>query len=163
LKSRGMYFIRDGVYLHWSYLICPLKHEGCTTRKGYFSAKVETVTKDVECLFGILKNVGNSRVWNKLAWNEGSWKGVCCMYNSAQHAAWGFWDSRQWGACGSWCTCWCRCHLVAGCDGSTKFFQVVRGESHSSRVDEKAKLSFCPYGLCFLNGEEVKDWCVGRF
>ena len=33
----------------------PFKHEGCATQKGYFSSNLESVRKDVECLFGILK------------------------------------------------------------------------------------------------------------
>jgi hypothetical protein len=42
-----------GIYLIC--LICPFKHEGCATQKGYFSSNLESVGKDVECLFGILK------------------------------------------------------------------------------------------------------------
>ncbi len=36
-------------------MICLFKHEGCATQMGYFSSNLESVRKDVECLFGILK------------------------------------------------------------------------------------------------------------
>ena len=53
--TRGVYFICDGGYLRWPSLICPFKHESCSTQKGYFSSRLESVRKDVECTFGILK------------------------------------------------------------------------------------------------------------
>ena len=53
--SRGLYLICDGGYLRWPCLICPFKHESCSTQKGYFSSNLESVRKDVECTFGILK------------------------------------------------------------------------------------------------------------
>jgi hypothetical protein len=53
--SSGVYFICDGGYIRWPELICPYKHEPVSSRKGYFSSKVESVQKDVECVFGIVK------------------------------------------------------------------------------------------------------------
>jgi hypothetical protein len=53
--SVGVYLLCDGGYLHWPELICPFKHEPASSRKGYFSAKIESVRKDVECIFGIMK------------------------------------------------------------------------------------------------------------
>ena len=41
--------------MHWIQLVCPYKHEGVFTRKGYFSSHVESIRTDVECVFGILK------------------------------------------------------------------------------------------------------------
>ena len=35
--------------------ICPYKHEAMSSRKGYFSSKIESICKDVECVFGIIK------------------------------------------------------------------------------------------------------------
>jgi hypothetical protein len=55
LRSRGIYLICDGGYLRWPVLISPFKHSGCATQKGYFSSNLESVRKDVECTFGILK------------------------------------------------------------------------------------------------------------
>lgn len=54
-RSHGVYLICDGGYLRWPVLVCPFKHSGCATQKGYFSATIESVRKDVECTFGILK------------------------------------------------------------------------------------------------------------
>jgi len=54
-KAVGVYLICDGGYLRWPILICPYKGEGVATMKGYFSANLESVRKDVECVFGILK------------------------------------------------------------------------------------------------------------
>jgi hypothetical protein len=53
--SSGVYFICDGGYIRWPELICPYKHEPVSSRKGYFSSKVESVQKDAECVFGIVK------------------------------------------------------------------------------------------------------------
>ena len=54
-EDTGVYFICDGGYLRWPELICPYKHEPVGSMKGYFSSKIESVRKDVECVFGILK------------------------------------------------------------------------------------------------------------
>lgn len=54
-KSKGVYLICDGGYLRWRTLICPYQYEHHGTRKGYFSQHLESVRKDVECTFGILK------------------------------------------------------------------------------------------------------------
>lgn len=54
-ESRGIYLICDNGYLSWPSLICPFKGESITTRLGYFSENIESVRKDVECTFGILK------------------------------------------------------------------------------------------------------------
>ena len=51
----GIYLICDGGYLHWTELICPYKHEPASSRKGFFSSKIESIWKDVECVFGIMK------------------------------------------------------------------------------------------------------------
>jgi hypothetical protein len=55
LLSRGVYFICDGGYLCWPILVCSFKHSGASTQEGYFSCTLESVRKDVECTFGILK------------------------------------------------------------------------------------------------------------
>lgn len=49
-----MYFICDGGYLRWPVLICPFKHSGAVSQKGYFTSTLESVRKDVERTFGIL-------------------------------------------------------------------------------------------------------------
>eukprot|EP00956_Cyclotella_meneghiniana_P005219 scaffold6502_cov38-Cyclotella_meneghiniana.AAC.6 len=55
LWSKGVYLICDGGYLRWRSLICPFQHCRNGTRQGYFSSNLESVRKDVECTFGILK------------------------------------------------------------------------------------------------------------
>jgi hypothetical protein len=54
-EEEGVYLICDGGYIWWPELICPYKHEPVTSKKGYFSLKIESDRKDVECVFGILK------------------------------------------------------------------------------------------------------------
>lgn len=51
----GAYLISDNGYLRWPVTICPFMHVKQTTREGYFSSNLESVRKDVECVFGILK------------------------------------------------------------------------------------------------------------
>jgi hypothetical protein len=53
--SRGAYFICDGGYLRWPTLICPYAGDSVHGRKGYFNTNLESIRKDVECTFGILK------------------------------------------------------------------------------------------------------------
>jgi hypothetical protein len=53
--SRGIYLICDGGYLRWPTLICPYAGTSETGRKGYFNSNLESIRKDVECTFGILK------------------------------------------------------------------------------------------------------------
>ena len=55
LSSKGLYLICDGGYLRWRTLICPYQYSREGTQQGYFSANLESVRKDVECTFGILK------------------------------------------------------------------------------------------------------------
>lgn len=54
-QQQGIYLICDGGYLRWRTLICPYPHEHVASRKGHFSTNLESVRKDVECTFGILK------------------------------------------------------------------------------------------------------------
>lgn len=53
--SQGVYLICDGGYLRWKTLICPFPHAHSASRHGHFSTNLESVRKDVECTFGILK------------------------------------------------------------------------------------------------------------
>ena len=51
----GTYLICDNGYLRWPTSICP--YAGCenSSLEGFFSTNLESVRKDVECTFGILK------------------------------------------------------------------------------------------------------------
>ena len=55
-RAVGIYLICcDNGCLRWPTLICPFKHSNKSTAQGYFSTNLESVRKDVECVFGILK------------------------------------------------------------------------------------------------------------
>ena len=56
-KACGTYLISDNGYLHWPTTICPFTWANNTSPEGYFSMNLESVRKDVECTFGILKKV----------------------------------------------------------------------------------------------------------
>ena len=51
---RGVFLLCDGGYHKWAQLICPLKH---TSKLGHtlWSCQLESVRKDIECTFGVLK------------------------------------------------------------------------------------------------------------
>jgi hypothetical protein len=53
--DRGMYLICDNGYLRWPQSICPYMSPTVASSEGYFSSNLESVRKDVECTFGILK------------------------------------------------------------------------------------------------------------
>ena len=55
-SSKGMYLICDNGYLRWPTSIFPYTHmDVVANTEGYFSSNLESVRKDVECTFGILK------------------------------------------------------------------------------------------------------------
>ena len=59
-KEKGAYLICDNGYLQWPISICPyMRLETNTTMELCFSANLESVRKDVECVFGILKERWN--------------------------------------------------------------------------------------------------------
>jgi hypothetical protein len=53
--ERGMYLICDSEYLCWSTSFCLCAQVDKSTLEGYFSMSIESVCKDVECTFGIMK------------------------------------------------------------------------------------------------------------
>ena len=54
-REKGMYLICDNGYLRWPTTICPFTQVKVSSAEGYFSTNIESVRKDVECTFGILK------------------------------------------------------------------------------------------------------------
>ena len=58
-SERGMYLICNNGYLHWATSICPYSKANNAannaTLEGFFSTNLESIRKDVECTFGILK------------------------------------------------------------------------------------------------------------
>jgi hypothetical protein len=54
-EDQGAYLICNNGYHRWPTLICPYTNACNATLEGYFSTNLESVRKDVECTFGILK------------------------------------------------------------------------------------------------------------
>jgi hypothetical protein len=54
-QDRGVYLICDNGYLRWPTSICPYAGVENSSLEGYFLTNLESVQKDVECTFGILK------------------------------------------------------------------------------------------------------------
>ena len=55
-SSKGVYVICDNGYIAWPTTICPFMGSQVNGRlEDYFSSKIESLRKDVECVFGILK------------------------------------------------------------------------------------------------------------
>jgi hypothetical protein len=54
-QEKGMFLICDGGYHLWKMLICPFKDQPDGTSETKWSGLIESLRKDVECLFGILK------------------------------------------------------------------------------------------------------------
>jgi hypothetical protein len=57
LTHIGMYYISDGGYPNMNYLIPPFKWTQVGTKQNIWSEKVESIRKDVERCFGILKKI----------------------------------------------------------------------------------------------------------
>jgi hypothetical protein len=56
IKVKGVWVLCDGGYLRWRIMQCPLKPENlCDDDEIAWSERAESVRKDVECLFGVLK------------------------------------------------------------------------------------------------------------
>lgn len=55
VQHKGVYMICDGGYNNWPCLTCPYKHQAPGSSLESWSKRVESVRKDVECVFGSLK------------------------------------------------------------------------------------------------------------
>ncbi len=56
-KSTGVYLICNNGYICWPATICPYMRSQTNNRlEDFFSTNIESVRKDVECVFGILKS-----------------------------------------------------------------------------------------------------------
>ena len=51
----GVYLFCDGGYLRWPIFVCPYQSAHVALLEGYFSSNLESICKDVEGTFGILK------------------------------------------------------------------------------------------------------------
>ena len=81
----GVYLICDNGYLRWPTSICPYLHSDKTTMEGYFSTNLESVCKDVECVFGILKKrwrvLDHGFKFRSLEICEKVFFTCCCLHN----------------------------------------------------------------------------------
>jgi hypothetical protein len=83
--DRGAYLICDNGYLRWPTSICP--YSGCenSSLEGYFSTNLESVRKDVECTFGILKKrsqtLNNGLNYRDITTCERVFNACCCLHN----------------------------------------------------------------------------------
>jgi hypothetical protein len=54
-RGRGIYLMCDGGYLRWKTLMCPYAGTPGPGCRHYYNKNLESVRKDVECTYGILK------------------------------------------------------------------------------------------------------------
>jgi len=81
----GCYLICDNGYLRWPMSICPYLHADKTSMEGYFSTNLESVRKDVECVFGIIKKrwkvLDHGFKFRSMAICEKIFFTCCCLHN----------------------------------------------------------------------------------
>ncbi len=81
----GCYLICDNGYLRWPTSICPYMHADKSSMEGYFSTNLESVRKDVECIFGIIKKrwriLDHGFKFRSLATCEKIFFTCCCLHN----------------------------------------------------------------------------------
>ena len=84
-SERGMYLICDNGYLRWPTSICPYSGADNSTVEGYFSTNLESVRKDVECTFGILKKrwrvLNHGFKFREMEKCEKIFTGCCVLHN----------------------------------------------------------------------------------
>lgn len=84
-REIGMYLISDNGYLRWPTTICPFTRTSVASPEGYFSTNVESVRKDVECTFGIIKKrwriLNNGFYQRDIALCEKIFVTCCCLHN----------------------------------------------------------------------------------
>jgi hypothetical protein len=82
---RGMYLICDNLYLRWPTTICPFTRTKKSMPEGYFSTNLESVRKDMECTFGIIKKrwqvLNNGFYHHDIIICEKIFVTCCCMNN----------------------------------------------------------------------------------
>lgn len=88
-QSRGLYLICDGGYCKWNCLMPPYKHQIQGTSEERWSNHVESIRKDVECTFGIMKKrfailKNKIRLHNKE--DIGQVFTTCCILHNMLHA-----------------------------------------------------------------------------
>lgn len=87
-QETGLYFIVDGGYNRWNVLMPPYKHQIEGTDEARWSKHVESLRKDVECTFGILKKrfailKNRFRLHHKERISDIFW--CCCILHNMLH------------------------------------------------------------------------------
>ena len=84
-QENGMYLICDNGYLRWPTTICPFTRTSNSSPEGYFSTNIESVRKDVECTFGIIKKrwriLNNGFYQRDIVKCEKIFVTCCCLNN----------------------------------------------------------------------------------
>jgi hypothetical protein len=84
-EDQGVYLICDNGYHRWPTSIFPYTNAANATLKGYFSTNVESVQKDVECTFNILKKqwnvMNNGFYYRDISICENIFVTCCCLNN----------------------------------------------------------------------------------
>jgi hypothetical protein len=83
--SKGMHLICDNGHLTWPTTICPHAHFNSTLLEGFFLTNLESVRKDVECMFGILKKrwrvLNNGILFRDIDVCDKVFTTCCCLHN----------------------------------------------------------------------------------
>ena len=83
--SKGMHLICDNGYLRWPTSICPYSQAVQGSAEGYFSSNLESVRKDVECTFGIMKKrwriLHNGFHYRDISKCQKIFVTCCCLHN----------------------------------------------------------------------------------
>jgi hypothetical protein len=88
-QDRGAYLICDNGYLRWPTSICP--YAGCenSSLEGFFLTNLESVRKDVECTFGILKKrrqvLNDGLVYRDINKCEKIFNACCCQITNTRN------------------------------------------------------------------------------
>ena len=84
-RDKGVYLICDGGYVKQQTSICPFESARLDTLEGYFSTNLESVRKDVECVFGILKKrwkiLDHGFQYRSISTCEKIFFTCCCLHN----------------------------------------------------------------------------------
>jgi hypothetical protein len=83
--SQGMYLICNNGYLRWPTSMCPYLQVIQWSPEGFFSSNLESVRKDVECTFGIMKKqwriLHNGFHYHNIRKCEKIFVTCCCLHN----------------------------------------------------------------------------------
>jgi hypothetical protein len=83
--DRGMYLVCEGGYLRWPQSTCLYSSATAASAEGYFSSNLESIRKDVECTFGIMKKrwkiLNNGLMYRDIKVCEKIFVTCSCLHN----------------------------------------------------------------------------------